>query len=182
VFKRRHSEFDAMSRISPCRSPRIRSDGRSSPRGDIAALEGVAEFDFDKGKTQAMVVGSDIVSFVKGVSEAGRRDVVNCALLAQLAANKRAPRAANIFRWYDAYCEALTNVGWVVQTGQFVKHVEQSQNFSAHEVTVATSLLGPSAAALQAVKATARCIEIVETKQSLDHAIQSRKPVCQNRT
>jgi hypothetical protein len=126
------------------------------PREPLVVLEDTAKFDFDKAKTQALVVGSDIVSFVKGVTEEQRRDIVNSALLAQLVAKKRVPDASNLFEWYDAYFEALENVGWVTQTRQFVKHVEQAINFEAHEaiMKVAASLLGPGAAALPIIKAT----------------------------
>jgi hypothetical protein len=121
-----------------------------------AQLENVASFDFDKAKTQALVVGSDIVSFVKGVNEERRRDIVNSALLAQLVAKKRVPDASKLFDWYDVYFDALENIGWVTQTRQFVKHVEQAMNFQTHEaiMMVATSLLGPGAAALPIIKAT----------------------------
>ena len=67
----------------------------AAPEGP--ALETVAAFDFDKAKNQALVVGSDIISFVQGVTEARRSDIVNSALLAQLAANKTFPTAARFF-------------------------------------------------------------------------------------
>jgi hypothetical protein len=121
-----------------------------------AALEAVAAFDFDKAKSQAMVVGSDVVSFVKGVTEERRLDIVNSALLAQLVAKKRVLDPTKIFPWYDAYFEALSNIGWAIQDRQFVEHKESSENFEAHEaiLSIATSLLGPNLAALQVIKAT----------------------------
>jgi peptidoglycan hydrolase-like protein with peptidoglycan-binding domain len=123
----------------------------------VAPASGVAQFDFDKAKSQALVVGSDIVSFVKGVTEEGRRDIVNSSLLAQLVANKNVPNQEDrILEWYDAYFTALTRIGWVAQARQFVKHIERSENISAHEaiIAVATTLLGPNVAALAVVKAT----------------------------
>jgi len=71
----------------------------------------VAEFDFDKNKDQALVVGSDIISFVKGVTEERRQDLANSALLAQLVANNKVRNKAHVFAWYDAYFDALTNIG-----------------------------------------------------------------------
>ena len=90
------------------------------------------------------------------MSEERRRDIVNSALLAQLVANKRVPDATRVFDWYDAYFEALSNIGWVIQTRQFVQHVEQSDRFEAHEaiLAVAATLLGSAATSLQVVKAT----------------------------
>ena len=50
---------------------------------------GTVELNFEQIKDQAAVVGSDIVSFVKGVTPERREDIVNCSLLAQLAAKKQ---------------------------------------------------------------------------------------------
>src|SRR5262245_2715396 len=61
------------------------------------APQDVAEFDFKKDKDQALVVGSDIISFVKGVTEERRKDIVNSALLAQLVANKKVPNITHVF-------------------------------------------------------------------------------------
>jgi hypothetical protein len=126
------------------------------PPTEAPALEAIATFDFDKARNQALVVGSDIISFVQGVSESRRGDIVNSALLAQLVAKKRVPDGSRIFEWYDSYFDTLSNIGWVIQDRQFVKHTESSRDFEAHEavLTVAASLLGPGTAALQIVKST----------------------------
>jgi hypothetical protein len=120
--------------------------------------------DFNAAQSQALIVGSDIVSFVKGVTEERRRDVVNSTLLAQLVANKRVPKRDALDDWYRAYFDVLENTGWVVQAKQFSRHVEQSQNFQAHEaiIAIATSLLGPGAAALQIIKATLDALKSME--------------------
>jgi hypothetical protein len=133
------------------------------PRG-LEALEAVADFDFKKAKDQAMVVGSDIVSFVKGVTEERRRDIVNSALLAQLVANKKVSADVDVLKWYDTYFDALTKIGWVIQSKQFASHVEQSESFAAHEaiLAVATILLGPSPAALAVVKATLDAVKSLD--------------------
>jgi hypothetical protein len=130
------------------------------PRSE-ADLEAAAAFDFDKAKSQALVVGSDIVSFVKGVTEERRLDIVNSALLAQLVAKKRVPNATQIFPWYDAYFDALSNIGWVIQDREFSEHKETSADFQAHEaiLTIAASLLGPNVAALQVIKATLNALK-----------------------
>ena len=60
------------------------------PSPTRGAIEGAREIiDFNAQKNQAMVVASDIVSFVKGVSNERRQDIVNSSLLAQLVANKK---------------------------------------------------------------------------------------------
>lgn len=126
------------------------------PPAPSEVLEGAAEFDYNQNKSQALIVGSEIVSFVKGVTEERRRDIVNSTLLAQLVANKKVRDGSKIFPWYDAYFSTLENIGWVAQTRQMVQHHEQADNFEAHEaiLAVATSLLGPGAAALPIIKAT----------------------------
>jgi hypothetical protein len=126
------------------------------PRPAAHGLEGAGEFDFKKAKDQALVVGSDIVSFVRGVTEERRNDVVNSSLLAQLVATKKVGSSADIFAWYDAYFEVLGNIGWVIQQRQFAKHNETGTKLDAHKaiLKVATSLLGPGATALQVVKST----------------------------
>ncbi|MCO5966030.1 hypothetical protein [Sinorhizobium meliloti] len=113
-------------------------------------------FDFDAARNQAAIVGSEIVSFVRGVTEERRRDVVNATLLAQLAADRRVGDPTDLFAWYDTYFDVLTNTGWVVQTKQFVDHAEHSQDLHAHEaiLRIATSLLGPGTAALQVIQTT----------------------------
>jgi hypothetical protein len=130
----------------------------------LESLEAPAEFNFDAAKAQAAVVGSDIVSFVQGVTEERRRDIINSALLAQLVANRNVPDKNNILAWYEAYFDTLSNIGWVAQTKQFVEHVETSENLNAHEaiLAVATTLLGPGTAALQVVMTTLDALSSME--------------------
>jgi hypothetical protein len=127
----------------------------SLPKGGYKEIE-AAKFDYNAVKNQAMVVGSDIVSFVKGVTPEWREDIANSALLAQLAAKKAVSSASNIEDWYNAYFDVLVNIGWVLQDRGFTKYSEESQNFQAHEaiLQIATSLLAPNPAALAVVKAT----------------------------
>jgi hypothetical protein len=122
----------------------------------LEGLEKVGEFDFDAAKNQALVVGSGVISFVKGVTEERRNDIVNCALLAQLAATKKVGDASDIIPWYKVYFETLSNIGWVIQERSFTKHTEASTNLDAHQaiIKVATALLGPSPAALDLVMTT----------------------------
>lgn len=123
-------------------------------RGSKAA--GTVELNFDQVKNQAAVVGSDIVSFVTGVTRERREDIVNSSLLAQLAAKKQVHDPSRIYDWYNAYFDVLTNIGWSVQDRGFAAYSEASDNFQAHEaiMKVAASLLGPVAATLAVVQAT----------------------------
>ena len=63
-------------------------------RGAVTKAQAI---NFDDQKTQAMVVGSEVVSFVQGISAERKQDVINAALLAQLAANKKVPERSNVF-------------------------------------------------------------------------------------
>jgi hypothetical protein len=121
-----------------------------------APSAGLAEAAFESAKGQAAVVGSDVISFVSGVTAERREDIVNSALLAQLAAKKRVPDASRVYEWYDAYFDVLTNVGWAVQARQFAEYRQTSENFEAHEaiLQVAATLLGPATTALAIVKTT----------------------------
>jgi hypothetical protein len=138
-----------------------------SPTQRRSPLEDEAEIhlDFDEKKVQALVVGSDIISFVKGVTPEQRQDILNSSLLAQLAAKKIAPASGNIYRWYDKYFDVLTNIGWVLQQRGFAAYTERSKDFAAHEaiLDIAASLLGPQTAALEIIKATLAALEKMET-------------------
>lgn len=136
----------------------------SRPPGTLESVDAV-KFDFTKVKTQAMIVGSDIVSFVKGVTPERREDIVNSSLLAQLAAKKKISDTTRIYDWYNAYFDVLMNIGWVVQDRGFAKYSEASEDFEAHEaiIQVATSFLGPGAATLAVVIATLDALKSMST-------------------
>src|SRR4051812_48826175 len=62
--------------------PAPRPRARLNP--DLAPL-------FNRAKDEAAVVGSDVVSFVTGVTPERREAIVNSSLLAQLVAKKKVP-------------------------------------------------------------------------------------------
>jgi hypothetical protein len=101
----------------------------------------------DGARNQATVVGSDVLSFVKGVTAEGREAIVNSSLLAQLAAKKKVPDSRNIDAWYEAYFDTLTNLGWVIQSKDFADYEQRTDNFEAHQavLTLVTALLGGAA-------------------------------------
>lgn len=65
------------------------------------------------------VDGNIIASFVDGVTGQQKNDVLNCCLLAQLAANFKFSREENPVEWTRFYANVLENVGWVVPQFQF---------------------------------------------------------------
>jgi hypothetical protein len=112
-------------------------------------------------RDQAAVVGSEVVAFAQGVGGAHRQDLINSTLLAQLVANKKVPHRHNLFGWYDAYFEALANIGWSVQERNFATYVEGGENFEAHQaiLKVAATILGPSPVALALVTNTLQALQ-----------------------
>ena len=103
----------------------------SPTRGVVAGAREL--IDFDAQKNQAMVVASDIVSFVKGVSNERRQDIVNASLLAQLVADKKVPDKTRIIDLVRAYFNVLENIGWVIQDRSFSSYMEEADGLEAHE-------------------------------------------------
>jgi hypothetical protein len=124
--------------------------------------------DFNAQKNQAMVVASDIISFVKGVSNERRQDIVNASLLAQLVANKKVPDKARIIEWYNAYFDVLENIGWVIQDKSFSSYTEEADGLEAHEaiLKVATVFLGASPTALAVVISTLEALKSMDSSKS----------------
>jgi hypothetical protein len=131
---------------------------------DPLAAPAAKAIDYDALKDQAMVVGSEVVSFVKGVSAERREDIVNSALFAQLVANKKVPDRNDVFGWYDAYFQALAQLGWVIQNKTFNGYQEEADGLEAHEaiLQVAGVLLGAAPTALAIVTTT------IEAMKSMD--------------
>jgi hypothetical protein len=129
------------------------------PEAKRGAAPGEAtELVLDQAKQQAAVVGSDIVAFVSGVTPERRQDIIHSSLFAQLVAKKKVGGAAEVDAkaWYDAYFDALTNIGWVTQERTFAEYREASTDFEAHEAIskVAATVLGPATTALAVVEST----------------------------
>jgi hypothetical protein len=139
------------------------------PIPDFAATRAaVVPFDFKEIKDQAAVVGSDVISFVKGVTAQRRQDVVNAALLAQLVAKKKVPQPASmrqIEAWYNEYFDALSNIGFAVQDKGFVQYQEKGQSFEVHEaiLEVAAMLLAGSPGAIALVNTTLKALQKMST-------------------
>jgi hypothetical protein len=121
-----------------------------------AAAQPSAAINFDELKNQAMVVGSEVISFVQGVTAQRREDIVLSALFAQLVANKKVADKNDVFAWYNAYFEGLSNLGGVIQDSTFQSYEQQVDGLEAHEVIlqVATVMLGASPTALAVVTST----------------------------
>ena len=129
-----------------------RSAGRATP------------IEFDPSKTQAAVVGSEVISFATGVTEQQRKDVTNAVLLAQLIAKRKVPApgsSADIQAWYAAYFDALSSIGFAVQDHGFTRYQKKGSSFEVHEgiLEVAAVLLAGAPAALALVQTTLKALQ-----------------------
>jgi hypothetical protein len=150
------------------RSARDFVDAVKLPSPTRGAVEGSRELiDFNAQKTQTLVVASDVVSFVKGVSSERRQDIVNSSLLAQLVANKQVPDKTNITQWYKAYFEVLQNIGWVIQDNSFSSYTEEANGLEAHEaiLKVAAVFLGGAPATLALVVSTLEALKSMDSSK-----------------
>jgi hypothetical protein len=140
----------------------VKSVDLPAPPPSFGISKGVAkapESAFDIAKDQATVVGSDVISFVKGVTPEQRTDIVNAALLAQLVANKKVMEPTtlpDVVGWYEEYFDVLSHIGFVIQDKGFAVYEEKSQDFEAHKaiLELATALLAGTPGALVVLKKT----------------------------
>jgi hypothetical protein len=120
--------------------------------------------DFDAARDQALVVGSEVVSFVRGVTAEQRGDIVNSTTLAQLAAKKAVPEPRSleeVRRWYQKYFEVLGSVGFVTQQANLQHYTAKGEGFQAHEAVlqVAGTLLTGSPTALAVLTSTVKALQ-----------------------
>lgn len=121
-------------------------------------------FDYDAAKQQALVVGSDVIAFVKGITPEQRTDLVNASLLAQLVAKKKVATPQNLAgveQWYNAYFDALSRIGFLIQDKGFAEYRESSESFKAHEaiLDIAATLLAGTPGALALVTTTLKSLQ-----------------------
>jgi hypothetical protein len=80
---------------------------------------------FDQARPQSQIVGSSILSFSTGVEPGLREAISDCALLAQLVANKQVRDQTKPLDWFAAYFSVLLNLGWILQDGGFTDYSTQ---------------------------------------------------------
>lgn len=138
-----------------------RSDLPAAPPPIVLAK---GAFDYDDVKHQAAVVGAQVIAFSAGVAAQTREDVANASLLAQLVAKKKVPAPTTlplVTAWYDAYFDALSQIGFAIQDHGFAAYSEASESFEAHEaiLEVAAALFAGAPAALAVVKQTLEALK-----------------------
>jgi hypothetical protein len=114
---------------------------------------------------QSAIVGSEIISFANGVTPEHRQALANSSLLAQLVAKKAIPEPSKIYEWYDAYFDALSNLGWMIQERELTVHDESSNDFYAHQaiLAVAATLLAGAPASLELIRTTLDALRSMDT-------------------
>lgn len=116
---------------------------------------------FDAAQAQALVVGSDVVSFEAGVPADFRQMIADSALLAQFAASGITPAEQDPIGWFDAYSGALANFGWVTQARETSAYSFKGDGLEVHEaiIQVVTAFLGAAPAAVQLVLTTLNALK-----------------------
>lgn len=116
---------------------------------------------FDEAKAQALVVGSDVVSFEAGIESEFRQAISDSALLAQFYANATVPASQDPIGWFDAYFGALANFGWVTQERNTAAYEFDSDGLEIHKavIEVVSAFLVPGSAALKLVVTTLNALQ-----------------------
>jgi hypothetical protein len=110
---------------------------------------------FEDVKKQAVLVGSDIVSFDNGIEAEFREAVSDAALVAQLGAQTKLGGDADPIKWFDTYFDTLSRLGFVIQARDTAEYQLEADGVEVHEaiLKVVTAFIGnvPGAVALVAL-------------------------------
>lgn len=110
---------------------------------------------FDPFRPQALVIGSDVVSFTVGVEADFRQAIADSALFGQLVALNKKGTAGDAMKFFDAYLTTLAGLGWMIQTRETATIKLRTDGFDVHSAItgVITAFLSPIAGAAVAVVA-----------------------------
>jgi hypothetical protein len=103
---------------------------------------------------QAVVAGSGLIFAEEGVAKQVKEDLLTCTLFAQFAAQAKVGSATKAVEWYEAYFDALRNLGWAMSSQEFREHTESGRTVLVHKAImgVLSAVLGPAATALVVIK------------------------------
>ena len=127
----------------------------AAPAG--TAVDATTGLQAEAGLEQAYIVGNQLVSFDKDVTEARRTAAVTSCLAAYLQATKQVPdrtAAADATAWQHAYINVLTGLGWLPQGALVVDETSGDQGAAVDKVVleIAGALLGGGTALALATK------------------------------
>jgi len=111
----------------------------------------------------AAVVGSNLLTFIEGVSRQNREDIMDSFLFATLVANKAFDPETQSTEWYASLYKVLSTVGWLSSSWSYERYQSNHQTFTMEEAGLeiiasaiaAAALPGPAAAAMLTVAADA---------------------------
>lgn len=117
------------------------------------APPGLGMPELDAARDQALVVGSDVVSFTIGVEADFRQAIADSSLFAQLVTLRRLPADADPMRFFDAYFETMLGLGWIVQERETAAIEHDGSGFDVHHAIIGTitAFLSPISGAAAAV-------------------------------
>lgn len=107
----------------------------------------------------AAVDAGSILSFVSGVDDAEKSDVLFSVQLAQRAADAACDRHAQTALWYAKYCEVLEAVGWTSEQFAFAVHDQKEGDFKMDKAALAVITAIATGNQLQAITASISALE-----------------------
>ena len=122
----------------------------------------------DDAPAAAANAGS-LVSFVGGLLQQNKEDVLNSTLLAQLAATKKYDRYKQTKDWYDFYINVLANVGWVVPAFAFRGFTPTGSSFKMNDAVLQILSAIATGSELAILTATMKALE--ENKDNQDAVV-----------
>ena len=124
---------------------------------------------FDKAKQEAVVVGSQVLSFDTGVEATFREAVSDSALLAQLAANRITDAGKDPIAWFDAYFAVLGNIGWAIQARDTATYEIKNDGMEVHQaiLDVISAFIGSAPGAAALVKLTLESLKSMDADSPL---------------
>lgn len=89
---------------------------------------------------QGYVNLGSLQSFTMALTAQEKEDVINSILLAQLTATRMYSRETEYSEWYRIYVQALTKLGWMVDSYRFMEYTPTGSTINLAEATL--KLLG----------------------------------------
>lgn len=138
------------------------SDAPSSAHWQIQPLRSTADTPESKTGESALVVGSNVLSFVGGLTPQQKQDVQDCVLFAQLATDKAFPDKKRYRQErFDFYSDVLTLCGWG-STNDSLKEVSGlKQKFTMDQVAleIISSVIGVNKVLLDVVAVVFKALQ-----------------------
>jgi hypothetical protein len=139
----------------------------AAPVGRIVAKGGPGELPkpltVPKDLNAAVDAGS-LVSFVSGVDDREKSDILFSVQLAQRAADAAFDRFAQTRTWYSKYNEVLEAVGWTTEQFAFAAHEQAEGDFRMDQAALAVISAIATGNQLQAITASISALEKLADK------------------